>query len=72
MKEVRQMGNINTDILLMKGNITNPTPNILMFGKKHSEEKYMRTKQTKLLGNILSRQDIKENLKTKTGNLNSM
>ncbi len=55
----------------MKENITNPTPNTLMFGKKHSEEKYMRTKQTKLLGNILSRQDIKENLKTKTGNLNS-
>lgn len=72
MKEVRRMENINMDILSMKENIMNPTPNILMFGKRHSEEKYMKTKQTRPLENTSFRQDIKENLKTKTENPNSM
>jgi len=43
MKDDKLMGNISTDMSLMMRNITNPTLNSLMYGRKHSEGKYMKT-----------------------------
>jgi hypothetical protein len=72
IKGVRQIENINTDTLLMKKDIMNPTLSTLMFGKKHSEERYMKTNQMKLSEDTLCLQDTKENSKIKTGNPNSI
>lgn len=72
LKEDRRIENINTATLLMKVNITNQTPNILKFGKKPLEEKSMKTNPMKLLEDISFLRDLKENLKTKTENQNSM
>lgn len=50
----------------------NPTLSTLMFGKKLSEERYMKTNQMKLSEDTLCLQDTKENSKIKTGNPNSI
>ncbi len=72
IKGGRQIENTNTDTLLMKKDIMNLTQSTSMFGKRHLEERYMKTNQMKPLENISWRVDIKENSKIKTGNPNSM
>lgn len=50
----------------------NQTHNTLKFGRKPLEEKSMKISPMKLLEDISFLRDLKENLKTKTENQNSM
>ncbi|MBN8643446.1 MAG: hypothetical protein J0L86_16665 [Flavobacteriales bacterium] len=51
------------DTLSIKRNTTNPTQNILKYGKKLSEERYMKIKLMKQLESLLYQVDLKENTK---------
>lgn len=72
LKEDRRIENTNTVTLLMKVNFMNQTHNTLKFGRKPLEEKSMKISPMKLLEDISFLRDLKENLKTKTENQNSM